>query len=106
MTESEELNVQNGPCIVCGRKNYPLSCGGPTICPSCDCGIDPKLSQANQQIYSLLKEISRLRGLLKEARESLNETKLYLYPGAVFGDPIRTRKQTETLVAKIDEALK
>jgi len=27
-----------GPCVVCGDTNYELSCGGPTICPKCDCG--------------------------------------------------------------------
>jgi hypothetical protein len=29
---------QSGPCIICGDTNYNLSCGGPTICPKCDCG--------------------------------------------------------------------
>jgi len=28
-----------GPCILCGTTNYPMSMGGPTICPACDCGI-------------------------------------------------------------------
>jgi hypothetical protein len=27
-----------GPCVICGGTNYNLSCGGPTICPKCDCG--------------------------------------------------------------------
>jgi len=27
-----------GPCVVCGDMNYPLSMGGPSICPKCDCG--------------------------------------------------------------------
>lgn len=27
-----------GPCVICGDINYGLSCGGPTICPKCDCG--------------------------------------------------------------------
>ena len=27
-----------GPCCICGATNYSLSMGGPTICPSCDCG--------------------------------------------------------------------
>jgi predicted nucleic-acid-binding Zn-ribbon protein len=29
---------QSGPCVVCGDTNYNLSCGGPPICPKCDCG--------------------------------------------------------------------
>jgi len=27
-----------GPCYMCGATNYPMSLGGPYICPSCDCG--------------------------------------------------------------------
>lgn len=27
-----------GPCIFCGDVNYPLSMGGPEVCPACDCG--------------------------------------------------------------------
>lgn len=31
--------IQNGrTCVICGNKDYPLSCGGSDICPSCDCG--------------------------------------------------------------------
>jgi hypothetical protein len=29
---------QPGPCVICGDTDYDLSCGGPTICPKCDCG--------------------------------------------------------------------
>lgn len=36
MTLDEQL--MPGPCVICGLSNYPLSAGGPTICPSCDCG--------------------------------------------------------------------
>lgn len=37
---AEEIDRKNlsGPCIVCGKTNYPLSMGGPDICPMCDCG--------------------------------------------------------------------
>jgi predicted nucleic acid-binding Zn-ribbon protein len=44
-----------GPCIICGTTNYSLSMGGPTICPSCDCG-DFGLSKVQRQA----KEIERL----------------------------------------------
>jgi hypothetical protein len=30
-----------GPCVVCGKIEYPLSFGGPNICPRCDCGLPP-----------------------------------------------------------------
>ena len=33
--------MESGPCIKCGKKNYPLSMGGSGICPSCDCGLPP-----------------------------------------------------------------
>jgi len=32
------IDLQPGPCTVCGLTNYPLSVGGPSICPACDCG--------------------------------------------------------------------
>lgn len=31
-----------GPCQGCGAVNYPNSLGGPSICPSCDCGFPPR----------------------------------------------------------------
>jgi hypothetical protein len=33
-----QRDAQAGPCIICGLRDYPLSMGGPTICPACDCG--------------------------------------------------------------------
>lgn len=27
-----------GPCVICGARSYGVSFGGPSICPSCDCG--------------------------------------------------------------------
>lgn len=36
--------MNSGPCIVCGKRNYPMSMGGPQICPSCDCGNPPEVS--------------------------------------------------------------
>lgn len=57
-----------GPCIVCGAENYGLSCGGPTICPKCDCG---HFDQAT--VYSQSKWIERLQKeneSLKSEREA------------------------------------
>ena len=36
-----------GPCTLCGTRDYALSLGGPTLCPSCDCGNfhDPALAR-------------------------------------------------------------
>lgn len=40
-----------GPCIVCGKTNYPNSMGGPGICPSCDCGITPQRDPVNPAMW-------------------------------------------------------
>ena len=60
--------MPHGPCIVCGETEYPLSCGGPTICPACDCGTPPevtklrkKLNEATEKIIELMVENERLR---------------------------------------------
>lgn len=56
-------------CKVCKLEFFSQSYGGPDICPSCDCGIDPKLRQAQTEVLHLTKqsaadkaEIERLRG--------------------------------------------
>lgn len=50
-----------GPCVICGAVGYGLSCGGPTICPKCDCGhFDTATVQAQA------KTIGRLREALQE----------------------------------------
>ena len=48
-----------GPCIGCGATNYELSCGGPTICPRCDCGTDER--DAPRRLRELREELARLR---------------------------------------------
>lgn len=45
-----------GPCCICGGTDYELSCGGPTICPQCDCG---NFTQAT--VLRQVKEMERLR---------------------------------------------
>lgn len=71
-----------GPCVICGGTNYELSCGGPTICPKCDCGhfdAATVLAQA-KAMESLRAEIERLKaalswledlepGIVEDARE-------------------------------------
>lgn len=51
--------MEAGPCVVCGLTKYPLSVGGPTICPTCDCGsFGPQLVERQR------KEIERHRAAL------------------------------------------
>lgn len=32
-----DIQIQRGPCKICGAVDYLLSFGGPDICPVCDC---------------------------------------------------------------------
>lgn len=50
-----------GPCVVCDIVNYPLSFGGPSICPSCDSGTTYK-KNGTVYIQIPLSEYKRLRG--------------------------------------------
>ncbi len=34
--------MPSGPCFLCGDTDYPRSLGGEMICPSCDCGHEPR----------------------------------------------------------------
>ena len=69
MTDTPHEPVLEGPCIVCGATNYPLSMGGPTLCPSCDCGIDPKIAklQAENQVLQ-----AQVESITKSANFMLN----------------------------------
>ena len=51
-----------GPCVVCGLRNYPLSMGGPSICPRCDCGYyGPNLiADQKRRIEELEALVSKL----------------------------------------------
>lgn len=47
---------QSGPCVICGDTNYGLSCGGPTICPKCDCGhFDAATVEKQANVISVLR---------------------------------------------------
>ena len=64
---SESRNdLQPGPCIVCGLRNYSLSFGGPTICPSCDCG--------NTGPNIVRRQPERIRELESAARSEIEYT--------------------------------
>jgi hypothetical protein len=60
----------SGPCQICGATGYALSFGGPGICPACDCGVDPKLAQAQLRIAELTSEVARLRTALSASGEA------------------------------------
>jgi NTP pyrophosphatase (non-canonical NTP hydrolase) len=58
-----EAIIMSGPCQVCGCVNYAASFGGPTICPSCDCGFygAPVVQRQGREIIALREEIAALR---------------------------------------------
>ena len=63
---SRDMMIQSGPCTMCGATNYPLSFGGPGICPACDCyGVCKRCK-------ILIAEINLLKEALKE-KETLKE---------------------------------
>lgn len=64
MTESQ---VMPGPCVACGMTDYPLSMGGPGICPWCDChgaegGLRFQLNTVTAERDELAREVARLKG--------------------------------------------
>jgi hypothetical protein len=62
-----------GPCVYCGAVNYPLSMGGPTICPSCDCGnFGPKVVRAlGTELVAVRSERAALAAQLEAAKAPL-----------------------------------
>jgi hypothetical protein len=42
--------------MLCGATNYPLSLGGPSICPSCDCGNPPAAKAKEYYSPNVLSE--------------------------------------------------
>lgn len=59
-----------GPCVICGNENYLLSAGGPTICPSCDCGNFgmERIKRQGAEIKRLNERIDNLRHYLEKVR--------------------------------------
>jgi hypothetical protein len=56
-----EMYIQTGPCKLCGAVNYPLSFGGPDICPICDCyGCCRRCKILIEENKFLLKQIDEL----------------------------------------------
>ena len=63
--------LQGGPCIVCGLRNYNLSFGGPGICPACDCG------RGNNGLTKAQKlRIQELETALQSAHAALAEAQM------------------------------
>lgn len=67
---------QSGPCAICGDTDYNLSCGGPSICPKCDCGHFDAATVEKQA-----RVIADLRTRLAEALDQLGRVSAQL--GAV-----------------------
>lgn len=65
---------QSGPCVICGATNYALSMGGPTICPSCDCGNFgmPALQRQTQVINSLRSDVAARDAEIDRLNKLLN----------------------------------
>jgi hypothetical protein len=55
-----EQNMPKGPCVVCGDTDYPLSMGGASICPSCDCGIPPEVKKLRRELKEAHIKIIKL----------------------------------------------
>ena len=60
---------QPGPCELCGATDYPLSMGGPAICPACDCGgaeagLRARLSALEAENKRLADDFRRINTLL------------------------------------------
>lgn len=74
-----------GPCISCGGTDYPLSMGGPSICPACDCGIPPgqvkaerELAKTRNELIAARARIAELEGFLERVRGQRDSAELKL----------------------------
>ena len=67
------------PCVICGAIDYPVSLGGPDICPSCGCGDFgvERVRRLGQEIIALratLDCIVRVDGaIVDQLARSINE---------------------------------
>lgn len=59
-----------GPCVVCGATGYALSCGGPSICPPCDCGIPPKTTKLHKALTDNIALRAAISALAKELEDA------------------------------------
>lgn len=80
MIKEIDLKIQNGPCVVCGKENYPLSVGGPSICPACDCGVELKirLKTCREQIKQFQAENENLKEILDRSIKLIKKMKKLL----------------------------
>jgi len=64
--------MPSGPCIICGDTNYPLSEGGPTICPACDCGHFgmERIKRQGKRITGLETENKKLKARIEQLLHS------------------------------------
>jgi hypothetical protein len=69
--------MPHGPCVVCGETDYPMSCGGPSICPSCDCGVPPEVKKLRRENSELRAEILALHIKMNDGSIFKRGTKEY-----------------------------
>lgn len=72
------MNLQRCPCILCGATNYALSMGGPTICPSCDCGNPPTDHKLWNELHKAKEYINKLENAIREHRDQKGDDRCWL----------------------------
>lgn len=71
-----------GPCEICGAINYLPSLGGPTICPSCDCG-DFGPSRVQKLAALLAAKDARIAELAYTVLKVIGATRAHLPPDGI-----------------------
>lgn len=75
--------MPKGPCIICGRENYPLSMGGESICPACDCGhVDhtwhnARIESLESDLAAEREKVRKLRGAATFARRGCSFNSMF-----------------------------